>query len=146
MLVPYYKIYLEIIIFLAVAVFSLNQTSYTINEDDAILTICVDLISLITLDRDISLQLVFEDPVSSASDFNSTELSYVFSSGSNGSTSVCEEVSITQDLIVEDEEVFVIVLQGAQSDVNLTQNTAVIMLQDSPGNCEFSVFCRLVYV
>ena len=100
--------------------------------------VCVQLLSLGELDRDINLDLTFETDLSNSSDFNVTSLIYTFESGSGFGAEECNVIGVIEDGVVEDVETFVVTLQGnpPQNDVNVTTNTAEIVIEDSPLDCE----------
>ena len=109
------------------------------NEEDGQVMVCVQLVSMGELDRDIDLELTFDNDNISSSDFNVTTVIYTFQSGSRFGDDVCNVLGVIEDGVVEDTESFVVTLQEItpEDDVSVTTNTAEIMVEDSPQDSEF---------
>ena len=115
-----------------VAEFSLNQTSYTVNEQEDMVTVCVVLVG--HLDRAILLQLLLETSTASSDDFDDTSLTYTFESGAITGDSHCRTIQIAQDGIVERTERFLATLRPSApaQDVRIREEEAQIVIEDSP--------------
>ena len=122
------------------AEFSLNASTYPVNEQEGSVLICVE--SLLQLNITISLDLTLEPGSASTSDFNSTSLTYTFPSGSPEGAVECEGVGITMDDIVEDTEEFSVFLAVDRQDIltNVTQGTAVVVISDSLVNSKSMLY------
>lgn len=124
--------------------FSIGELStiLDVNELDEVATDCVELISSVLLDRTIALELLpTADGTASLRDFDNSSLILIFLSGSVAGTSLCEDIEITRDGIVEDTENFSASLRinPEVSDVNIIQANAAISIRDSPLNSKSSV-------
>ena len=108
---------------------------YNVTEESGEVLVCVHVELSGELDHDISLVLSMENDTASFMDFDNTNLTYTFESGSTSQNTTCNSVNITRDGIVEDEEHFVIFLQTLPQepdDVNITKSRADVFIADSP--------------
>lgn len=123
-------------LFSIAAEFSINQSMYTINEQDGEVEICVELSG--RLDRPISLELTVLPDTADVNDFDSNILTYTFPSNSVSGSTVCNVVGIIGDGIVENRERIGIELHGNPQDlaVTLILSEAEIFIEDSPNDCK----------
>lgn len=120
-----------------VAEFAIREqgTTFEVNEMDGMVTVCVELISNVTLDRDITLELFpTVNGTADLNDFNSSALMYTFMPGSVAGTFLCKDIGIARDGIVEDIEDFSVLLRSSPevSDVNIQQAIKVISILNFP--------------
>lgn len=130
-------VYISFCCIYTVAVFSIGQQStFILNEQDGEATVCVQLISSVLLDRDISLELLpAADGTASRTDFDGSPLTYTFLPGNSTGYFVCNTIGIAQDGILENIEEFTIQLMSNPEveDVNIVQASATISIADSDG-------------
>ena len=109
----------------------MNQTSYTVNEQEDMVTLCVVLVG--HLDRAILLQLLLETSTASSDDFDDTTLTYTFESGAITGDSRCRTIQIAPDGIVESMESFLATLSHSApaQDVRIREAEAEIVIEDS---------------
>ena len=110
-------------------------------------TICLELVSDVQLEYDISIELSFvEEGASNLTDFNanSSTLTYLFISGSENGTIECDQAVVVSDDIIENREEFVLQstsISPINSDINFTPSQGnVLAINDSPTDCELMIF------
>ena len=115
---------------------SLNQSAYTVSEQDGEANICLVLTG--QLDRPISIELILSNDTADTSDFNSDSLVYTFASGSDSGAIECNVVGINMDSIVENEERFSVSLQENPEDgaVIIAQGEGEVFIEDSSIECK----------
>ena len=93
------------------------------------------------LDRNIELELTFESGTADLTDFNATDLVYVFEAGSTTGASQCNTVAIASDGVVEDTEELTVTLRDSlmSSDVEISRSEAEVVIEDSPSDCKQNV-------
>lgn len=122
-----------------VAEFSFNQSTFSLNEQDGEFIICVELLSEVTLDREIDLEFLFGNVSAAPSDLINSNLTFTFPIGSQSGHTECNTVGVNEDGIVEDREEFVIFLRPnpSVSDVAVGSG-AKIFIEDSPQDGKYS--------
>lgn len=103
-------------------------------EQEGAATVCVELISSVLLDRIITLVLQpTADSTASWNDFDGSNLTYIFFTGSGTGAFTCNMVGITEDGILENTEEFSVQLMSNDltEDVSITQESAIISITDS---------------
>lgn len=123
----------------AVAVFSLNNSTYFGNEQNDGIEVCVVLEGRIN--RNISLLLGFigQNDTASLTDLNNiSSLTYTFEAGPEISRLLCNSIPTNRDGIVEGEETFLVDLQENpdEQDVMIDRNQALVFIADSPEDSE----------
>ena len=123
--------------------FSLNSSVSSGNEQDGEVSICVELQSVIA--RNISLQLVTRELAgqnnsASPSDYNNTaSVTYTFGAGPlEDERTLCALIPLNEDGIVEDREVFEVLLREnpEEMDVAIDTDQGQVFIMDSPLDSE----------
>ena len=73
-------------------------------------------------------------------DFRSVSNTLVFQDGSRDSTTLCINVTIIDDLRVEGEEIFNVILHTVDQAVVFRTDSTTIVIMDNEGNCIALVF------
>lgn len=130
----------------AVAVLSLDNSTYSVSEESGGVLICVVLAG--QTDRNISVRLLTVELTgqtnsASQADFNNTvSVPYTFLPGSAAVRTSCASIPIARDGIVESVELFQVTLleNPEEEDVLIDVDQAEVFITDSPSDSE-SISC-----
>lgn len=130
------------IFFLTVANFSINEENSTLDVDeiDGVAIICLELVSDVQLDYNINIELTLaEDMASNLTDFDAN---FLFISGSENGTIVCDQLVIS-DNIIENREEFVLKstsISPSNSDITFTTlQSTILAINDSSVDDQFNL-------
>ena len=109
-------------------------TSYTVLEI-AIEPVeyCLELYGVLDLEIPVAVNVSFLEGSATSSDFSNTDITYTFSpifhlTFSGGQ---CFPLNITEDNVLEDDEVFIISLSSPNQNVDFTNGSVEVTIQDS---------------
>ena len=77
--------------------------------------------------------------LSAGSDFEAVSITIVFSNGSAVNSSEMFSVSIIDDAVLEEEEIFALVLSSSDPAANIVNDTAVVTITDTDCYCKSTV-------
>ena len=81
--------------------------------------------------------MLYDFLLSAGSDFEAVSTTIVFSSGSAVNSSEMFSVSIIDDAVLEEEEIFALVLSSSDPAANIVNDTAVVTITDT--DCKSTV-------
>ena len=109
-----------------------NQSLYLVSESDEFVEICVNLQSEAPLERSITTEIVvLPSTATRDNDFiaeSSMELTF------SQIEMQCFDISINTDMLLEERELFSVVLVPSDPGVNVAQQYATIAIADSESN------------
>ena len=124
------------LLFILAVQISLNQSSYSVNEEDREIEVCATLTG--QLDRSVVVELFTMSDTADANDYNSGSVLYTFTMSDE---TVCKALGISNDSVVENTENFILELLVNPDDsaviVNLSM--AVVFINDSSIDCKSDI-------
>ena len=104
-----------------------SQTTLTVMETTPPVTMCVQLTG--ELEIAITAAVSFEDNSATSDDHGNTNITFTFTSGS--SDPQCLQLTLIEDGLLENEELFTISLSSPDIEVDVVNGSVVVTLQDS---------------
>ena len=106
----------------------LEQPSYTVNEGDGSVMVCAAIVSG-TLERTLTFRLTTQDDsATSPADFSSVSADLTFD---ESTSRACVDIPIVDDQIVENPEVFRVVVDGDDPDVVFDPPSSTVTIIDN---------------
>ena len=106
----------------------LEQPSYTVNEDNGSVMVCAAIVSG-TLERTLTFRLTTQDDsATSPADFSSVSAELTFD---ESTSRACADIPIEDDQIVENPEVFRVVVDGDDPDVVFDPPSSTVTIIDN---------------
>ena len=106
----------------------LEQPSYTVNEDNGSVMVCAAIVNG-TLERTLTFRLTTQDDsATSPADFSSVSADLTFD---ESTSRACVDIPIEDDQIVENPEVFRVVVDGDDPDVVFDPPSSTVTIIDS---------------
>lgn len=106
----------------------LEQPSYTVNEGDGSVMVCAAIVSG-TLDRTLTFRLTTQDDsATSPADYSSVSVELTFD---ESTSRACADIPIEDDQIVENPDVFRVVVEGDDPDVVFDPSSSTVTIIDN---------------
>lgn len=107
---------------------SFDQPSYMVSEEEMTVQICVEVAAISSLDRDIAVQVVALPGTATVADFSISQSTDVIISSLDGA---CVNIPVSSDEVLEESEVFSLVLFSSDPGVNVLTRAATVTIVDN---------------